>query len=192
MRWKVLFSEYLISRPWLTVRRDKLELADGRVVPEYYVLEYPDWVNVIAITKEGKFVMERQYRHAIGRTNFEIPCGVMEKGETPLEAAKRELKEETGYGKGEWKLLMKLSPNPTSMTNMTFCFLATDVEKIDDQRLDATEELTVHLLSKGEVKDLLERNEIIQSLMVAPLLKILYAGKIEGERGILRLYGLSK
>lgn len=66
---------------------------------------------------------------------------------------------------------MKLSPNPTSMTNMTFCFLATDVEKIDEQRLDATEELTMHLLSKGEVKDLLERNEIIQSLMVAPLLK---------------------
>ena len=171
MGWKLLFSEYLISRPWLTVRRDKLQLADGRVVPEYYVLEYPDWVNVIAITKEGEFVMERQYRHAIGRTNFEIPCGVMEKGETPLEAAKRELKEETGYGNGEWKLLMKLSPNPTSMTNMTFCFLATDVEKIDEQRLDATEELTVHLLSKGEVKDLLEKNEIIQSLMVAPLLK---------------------
>ena len=99
--WKVLRSEYLIKRPWLTARRDELELPDGRIVPEYYVLEYPDWVNVIAITKDGHFVMERQYRHALGCTCYELPCGVMEEGETPLEAAKRELAEETGFGNGE-------------------------------------------------------------------------------------------
>ena len=98
MCWKVLFSEYLIKRPWLTARRDKVELPDGRVIPEYYVLEYPDWVNVIAIPKEGQFVMERQYRYAIDRICYEIPRGVAEKGETPLEAIQRELKEETGYG----------------------------------------------------------------------------------------------
>ena len=95
--WKVLFSEYLIKRPWLTVRRDKLQLSTGKIIPEYYVLEYPDWVNVTAITKEGQIVMERQYRHGAGSTNYEIPSGVMEKGETPLEAAQRELLEETGY-----------------------------------------------------------------------------------------------
>ena len=169
MCWKVLFSEYLIKRPWLTARRDKVELPDGRVIPEYYVLEYPDWVNVIAITKEGQFVMERQYRYAIDRICYEIPCGVAEKGETPLEAIQRELKEETGYGGGEWQLLMTLSPNPTSMTNMTFCFVAMGVEKISDQHLDETEDLTVHLMSQEDVWKLLENNEIIQSLMVAPL-----------------------
>ena len=58
--WKVLEREYLIKRPWLTARRDKLQLPDGRIVPEYYVLEYPAWVNVIAITRDGQFVMERQ------------------------------------------------------------------------------------------------------------------------------------
>ena len=68
--WKILHSKYLIERPWLTARLDKLELPDGRIVPEYYVLEYPDWVNVIAITKNGLFVMERQYRHAAGCTCF--------------------------------------------------------------------------------------------------------------------------
>ena len=66
---------------------------------------------------------------------------------------------------------MKLSPNPTSMTNMTYCYLATGVEKISDQHLDDTEELSVHLMSRDEVWGLLERNEIIQSLMVAPLMK---------------------
>lgn len=172
-KWTVLKSEYLIERPWLTARRDEVALPDGRIIPEYYVLEYPDWVNVIAITRDGRFVMERQYRHAYGKTNFELPCGVMEPGETPLEAAKRELQEETGYGNGEWEELMVLSANPSTMTNVTHCFLATNVEKIYDQQLDATEDLTVHLLSREEVVGLLQRNDIVQSLMVAPLLKYL-------------------
>jgi 8-oxo-dGTP pyrophosphatase MutT (NUDIX family) len=170
-KWEVLFSEYLIKRPWLTARRDKLQLPDGRVVPEYYVLEYPDWVNVIAITKNGQFVMERQYRYGANSTNYEIPCGVMEDGETPLEAIKRELLEETGYGGGEWSELMTISANPTSMTNMTHCFVAEGVEIVSEQHLDDTEDLEVHLLSHEEVLSLLRNNEIIQSLMIAPLLK---------------------
>lgn len=169
-KWKLLYSEYIIKRPWLTARRDKIELPDGRIIPEFYVLEYPEWVNVIAITTDGKFVMERQYRYAADSTNYEIPCGVMEQGETPLEAAMRELKEETGYGGGQWRELMCISANPTSMTNMTHCFVATGVEKVSDQHLDATEELEVHLLSQDEVQALLRNNEMIQSLMIAPLL----------------------
>ena len=170
-KWKSLCSEYIIKRPWLTARRDKIELPDGRIIPEFYVLEYPEWVNVIAITTDGKFVMERQYRYAADSTNFEIPCGVMEQGETPLEAAMRELKEETGYGGGQWRELMCISANPTSMTNMTHCFVATGVQKVSDQHLDATEELEVHLLSQDEVQALLRNNEMIQSLMIAPLLR---------------------
>ena len=170
-KWKSLCSEYIIKRPWLTARRDKIELPDGRIIPEFYVLEYPEWVNVIAITTDGKFVMERQYRYAADSTNYEIPCGVMEQGETPLEAAMRELKEETGYGGGQWRELMCISANPTSMTNMTHCFVATGVEKVSDQHLDATEELEVHLLSQDEVQTLLRNNEMIQSLMIAPLLR---------------------
>lgn len=89
-----------MQRPWLTARCDKVELPDGRIIPEYYVLEYPNWVNVIAITKDGRFVMEKQYRHGLGVESIAIPCGVMEKGEDPLIAAQRELLEETGYGNG--------------------------------------------------------------------------------------------
>lgn len=171
--WKVLDSEYQIKRPWLTARRDHLLLPDGREIPEYYVLEYPDWVNVIAITKDGYFVMERQYRHALGCTCYELPCGVMEEGETPLDAAQRELEEETGYAGGEWKKLIVLSANPSTMTNLTHCFLATEVEKTSEQHLDATEELEVHLLTREEVCSVLRKNEMMQSLMVAPLLKYL-------------------
>ena len=175
--WKVLESEYLVRRPWLTARRDRLELPDGRIIPEYYVLEYPDWVNVIAITKDGQFVMERQYRHAARKISLELPCGVMEEGETPLEAAQRELLEETGFGGGQWKKLMELSPNPSAMSNMTHCFLAIGVEKIAEQHLDETEELSVLFMTKGEVKRMLNENQICQALMVAPLYKYIYAAE---------------
>lgn len=74
-KWEVLHSEYLIQRPWLTARRDCVRLPNGVENDEYYVLEYPDWVNVIAITAEGKFLMERQYRHGLQWTGYEI-CAV--------------------------------------------------------------------------------------------------------------------
>ena len=173
-KWKILSSEYLVQRPWLTARRDVAELPDGRVNHEYYVLEYPDWVNIIAITKDGKIVMERQYRHALGNTCYELPCGVIEKGETPLEAAMRELLEETGFAGGEWQEWMTLSPNPTTSTNLAHSFLAVGVEKVSGQHLDATEDIDVYILEQDYVRELLQNNQILQALMAAPLWKYFY------------------
>ena len=173
-KWKILSTEYLVQRPWLTARRDVAELPDGRVNHEYYVLEYPDWVNIIAITKDGKIVMERQYRHALGNTCYELPCGVIEKGETPLEAAKRELLEETGFAGGEWKEWMTLSPNPATSTNLAYSFLAVGVEKVSGQHLDATEDIDVYILEQDYVRELLQNNQILQALMAAPLWKYFY------------------
>ena len=65
-KWKVLKSKYLFRKSWLTVRSDEVLLPTGKTIPEYYVLEYPNWVNIIAITNEGKFVFVRQYRHGLG------------------------------------------------------------------------------------------------------------------------------
>lgn len=79
-KWKTLSSEYLFKRPWLTARRDVVELPNGVVNPEFYVLEYPDWINVIAITTDGKFVMERQYRHGLDEVGTELCAGVVEEG----------------------------------------------------------------------------------------------------------------
>ena len=170
-KWEIVSTEYLIRRPWLTARRDVVELPDGRVNPEYYVLEYPDWVNVIAITKDGLMVMERQYRHGLGKTCYELPCGVIEEGETPLEAARRELLEETGYAGGSWEEWMTLSPNPSTSTNLTHSFLAVGVEKVSEQKLDTTEDISVYLLDQSYVHDLLVNNQILQALMAAPLWK---------------------
>lgn len=170
-KWEVLESEYLIRRPWLTARRDHVRLPNGNEIPDFYILEYPNWVNTIAITTEGQFVLIRQYRHGIREINFELCAGVCDEGEEPLVAAKRELYEETGYGNGEWKLWMTISPNPTSMTNTNYCYIATNVEKISTQHLEPTEDISVHLMSKDEVKELLMNGGIRQSLMAAPLWK---------------------
>ena len=168
-KWKILKSEYLFRRPWLTVRRDCVELPDGSQNPEFYILEYPDGVNVIAITDDGQFVMERQYRHGLGKTCFEIPAGVIEKGETPLEAAKRELMEETGYGEGEWKEIMSVSGNTSTTNNISHCFVAKGVKKIGTQHLDSTEDLEVVLLDRSQVWDLMVNDQVKQALMAAPL-----------------------
>ena len=170
-KWTVLETEYLIRRPWLTARRDKARLPDGRINNEYYVLEYPDWVNIIAITTDGDFVLERQYRHGLGNTCYELPCGVIEEGETPLQAAQRELLEETGYTGGTWQEWMTLSPNPATCNNLAHSFLAVGVTKTDVQHLDATEDIDVYLKKPEFVRELLENNQILQALMAAPLYK---------------------
>lgn len=170
-KWKILESRYLIRRPWLTARVDKVELPNGVVHPEYYVLEYPTWVNIIAVTTDGRFVMVEQYRHGLGDVFTELVAGVAEKGEEPLQAARRELLEETGYGGGEWQLYTVLSANPGSMNNLTYTFLATGVESMSKQHLDATEDIAVRLLTADEVKAMLLSNEMKQSLMAAPLWK---------------------
>lgn len=174
MDWKLLDSEYLFKRPWLTARRDVVELPDGRVMNEYYVLEYPTWINVVAITTEGEMLLTRQYRHALGRTCFEIVAGVVEKNEEPLAAAKRELREETGYGDGEWEELMVISANASTMNNLTHCYLAKNIHRIGEQKLDDMEDIEVYRYSQDEVLNMLEHGEFMQSLMIAPLQKYFY------------------
>jgi len=167
--WKILGSEYALKAKWLSVRKDHVKMATGREIPDMYVLEYPDWVNVIAITEDGRFVMERQYRHGLQLTSYEICAGTLEGNEDPLEAAKRELYEETGYGEGEWMLYMTAAPNPAAMTNVNYTYLATGVRRLSEQHLEETEDIDVCLMSADEVLALMQKGEILQGIMLAPL-----------------------
>ena len=182
MKWKTLKSEYIIRRPWLTARRDTVELPTGVVNDEYYVLEYPAWVNVTAVTKDGKYVMIRQYRHGLGQTNIEIPAGVCEEGEQPEAAARRELMEETGYSGGTWRETMVTSANTSTMNNVCHCFMATGVERAGSQHLDRTEDIEVLLMSRDEVFALLSEGKIMQSLMAAPLWKHFYENPPQAQQ----------
>ena len=95
--WKLLDSEFLVNAPWLKVAKEKCELPNGKVIDDFYTLWQPDWVLILARTKEGKWVMTEQYRHGTGKIALEFPAGIIDKGETPEEAAVRELQEECGY-----------------------------------------------------------------------------------------------
>jgi len=173
-RWKVIHSEYLSREPWLTVRKEEVELPNGNRIPSYYVLEYPDWINIIAITRDGHFVMIDQYRHGLGVTEFELCAGVCEKEDgSPLISAQRELLEETGYGNGNWHEFMTISPNPGSQNNLTHCFLAKDVEKIAEQNTEPSEDINVHLFTIDDIRELMTTNQMQQATQAAPLWKYL-------------------
>lgn len=168
-KWEILSSEYAIRRPWLTARKDKVRMPNGVVNDEHWVLEYPTWINVIAIMKDGRFVMEYQYRHGLQQCGYELCAGVVEDGEEPVEAAKRELYEETGFGGGKWTEFMTLSANPSCTSNLTHSFLAVGVEPVSTQHLEETEDIDVVIMTAAEVHEKLLNGEIVQALMAAPL-----------------------
>ena len=168
MKWKVLESEYIYKDgPWLTIRKDKCELPNGNIMPAFYVQEYPEWTSAFALTRDNKVVMIKQYRHGIEQITTEIPGGVVDKGEEPAAAIRRELMEETGYQFDSYEFLGKVCANPSTGDNFLHMFLARGGEKIAEQKLDDTEDVEVVVYTIDEVKQLLKENKIVQSLHVA-------------------------
>ncbi len=179
MKWKILSSEYLFRDTWFTVRKDRCETPEGKIVDPYYVYEFPTWVTALALTKDGKVVMERQYRHAIDDDCLEIPGGCVDDTDKNLEEAiARELTEETGYTFTKFEYLGKISPNPSTNSNWMHMFLATGGEKTKEQELDHNEEIEVQLFSIEELKNLLKENKIVQAMHVTC---IMYGLKKLGE-----------
>ena len=164
MEWKLCSSEYIHKGPWATLRVDKCQMPDGRLVDEYYVLEYPNWVNAVAVTEEGKLLIVKQYRHAAGIVSLEIPGGVIDGNETPEAAIRRELLEETGYQFDDIDLLCTVYANPSTANNHTYCYLARGGKKVQEQSLDEHEEIAVEQHSIHEVRQLLADNKIPQAL----------------------------
>jgi len=168
--WQVEDSRYVYDRkPYMTLREDTVRLPNGAGIPDYFVFEYPDWVSVLAVTRDGQFVLIRQYRHGIGQVHFELPAGVVDPGEPLLDSARRELLEETGYGGGDWQLWLRACANPGTHTNWCHIFLATGVERLETQQLDYTEEISVHLLPQEDVLTMLRNGGVAQALHSAAL-----------------------
>jgi ADP-ribose pyrophosphatase len=171
MKWKILSSEYLFHDLWFKVRKDRCQTPDGKIVDPYYVYEFPAWVAAVALTEDGKIIMEHQYRHALGEVCIEIPGGCVDDTDASLEdAIRRELLEETGYSFTSYEYLGKISANPSTNANLMHMYLARGGKKITEQHLDANEEIQVSLLTIDEVKELLRKNEILQAMHVTCLM----------------------
>jgi ADP-ribose pyrophosphatase len=178
LRWKTLSSEYLSHETWFTVRKDTCEKSDGSIINNYYVFEFPEWATAFPLTAEGKIIITKQYRHALNEVGFELPGGVVEKGESFEAGIQRELLEETGYVFDEIRPLGIISANPSTNTNLMHMFLATGGKKTSEQSLDANEEIEILELSFDELMQLVDENKIMQSMHITT---IYYALKALGK-----------
>lgn len=134
---------------------------------EFFIVEAPDWCNIVPLTRTGEVVMVRQRRHGIGQETLELPGGVIDPGDpSPLEAARREFLEETGYRAAHVEPIGVIATNPAMMTNRCWSFLARDVEPCQAPRLDSGEDIDVVLVPYTEVPALVARGEIAHSLVV--------------------------
>ena len=168
LKWKTLSSEYLFNDQWFKVRKDVCETPQGKIVDPYYVYEFSTWVGALALTEDGKIVMLRQYRHALGEVCIEIPGGCVDDTDKNNEdAIIRELLEETGYAFSSFEYLGRISPNPSTNSNLLHMFLAKGGKKVAEQKLDGNEEIEVILLSIDELKQLLRENKIVQAMHVS-------------------------
>ena len=168
--WTVQRSRHLLRDRWLSVRADDCTTAAGTLVAPYYVLEFPDFVHVLAIDAENHVVLVRQYRHAYGGESLELPGGVMDPGEGDvLTVAARELREETGYRGGTLSHAVTLSVDPARHANRLHLVRAVDVEAGPSEP-EASEDIAVVRVPREEARRLALSGEIVNAAHVGLLL----------------------
>lgn len=179
--WNVLKSEVLIDRWWMRLRVDRVELANGEVIPEFHVVEYPHWVLVIAQDSDDRILFVDQYRHGIARTSLEFPAGMLEPGEDPMEAAGRELEEETGFRTGQLLEIGTWAADPSRQSDRVFAFCAVDTVSAGEPNPDATEELVVRRLTVDETEEAIADGRLMHGLHVAAFYRALRLGLIRTD-----------
>lgn len=168
-RWSIMREDTEYQTPIFTLfKRWTANPETGREAP-FYVIKCPDWVNVIAVTVEGDLLLVEQYRHGIDDLSLEIPGGVIDAGETPLQAALRELEEETGYTAAHIEPIGGTTANAAIMNNRTHTFLATGCRLTKPQCLDEHEQIRVIRMPKEDVFKAVLDGRIHHSIVVAAL-----------------------
>jgi 8-oxo-dGTP pyrophosphatase MutT (NUDIX family) len=169
--WQVLESKYSYRDPWLAVRSDTVRVPNGTVLSPYHTIEFPEWVCAVALTPQQEILLIEEYRHGVKRLSFELPCGAPDHdGEDVLAAMKRELLEETGFAAQEWHALGSSTANTARQNNRVHAFLALDVRRVSDQKLDPGEVIRAHLVPWAKfVADLAEGRLEIPGLQLAAL-----------------------
>jgi ADP-ribose pyrophosphatase len=165
--WPLLSSRVLGDYRVFCVRGERTRSPRTGLPHDFYVLECPDWANVVALTPRNEVVLVRQFRAGTRSITLEIPGGSVERGESPLAAVRRELREETGHAARTWKRIGVVHPNPAIQGNRCSTFLARGCREVGELTPDEGEDLAVELVPLRRVPDLIRRGRITHSLVIA-------------------------
>lgn len=169
LRWRKISSVRGPELPLFGVRLDQVRHPVTGEDFRRMVLEAPDWINVVATTEDGDVVMVEQYRFGIEDLTLEPVGGIADEGEKPIDAAKRELLEETGYGGGNWRSLGVVQANPAIHNNLCHLWRADGVRLLQKQALDPGEAIRVHLMSVEQIKDAIADGRFLHPLGLAAM-----------------------
>ena len=179
LEWEEIKTEHIIEDEWIDFRKSTYRFPDGRVFEPYYSYSRRDYVVIVATDTEGNYICVRQFRQGIRKVTTEFPAGGIERkggreyncedsreAEDALEAAKRELKEETGHESDEWEFLLRVPSNATIADNYAYLFTAKNCRKVSGQSLDETEYLNAQKYTEEEIEEMIKNGEFAQAVHI--------------------------
>ena len=169
-KWPLLSDTEVLKTPIFTVRNYLCRSPKDGQEKSFTVLDTRDWVQVVAITTDEQIVVVRQFRQGTRQETIELPGGVVDAGQTPMDAARRELKEETGYEAEKWTFLTSFRPNPATQTNTTHLILAENASLVGPTNFDENEDLETETIPRKELRLKILKGEIDHAIMVAAIL----------------------
>lgn len=170
-KWKLHSSKIVFEHKWYRVQQDKVETESGKIYDDYFMGVFPNIVLVVAMTHDNKIPLVRQYKHGAGEILLEVPAGYINPNETPLYAARRELREETGFSASNWRKLGYFYSNPTKEKgNGLHIFLARGARRTVKPQTDEMENIEICLVGISDVMRLIKTNKIKVAGSVAALL----------------------
>lgn len=177
-KWLTQEDKKVYETPIFDLYKKRMTPGPDEAAGDFYVIDAPEWVNVIALTPERRIVLVEQYRHGVDEVTLEIPGGMVDEGELPEKSARRELLEETGFTSNDWRSLGKVSSNPAILSNFTHFFVAEDCRKTSGQQPGQFEDISVHLVDLNLFFDYVRSNRIHHSIVIAAVAKFLLSEEV--------------